>query len=93
MTAPVSAVLSSASAHDSQVAVPLSRLSEQQVTSLYDVMDAAVCSDEWREDSRALGHVPLIDHNPRSPAAFTPTATHPATVKCSEPTPLLRPDS
>ena len=62
---PVSAVLSSASVHDSQVAVPLSRLSAQRVTSLYDVMDAAYCSDELREDSRALGHVPLIDHNPR----------------------------
>jgi hypothetical protein len=36
-----------------------------RVTNLYDVMDAAYCSKELREDSRALGHVPLIDHNPR----------------------------
>ena len=62
---PISAVLTSASVHDSQVAIPLSRLSAQRVTSLYDVMDAAYCSAELREDSRALGHVPLIDHNPR----------------------------
>jgi len=27
--------------------------------------DAAYCSQEIREDSRSLGHVPLIDHNPR----------------------------
>jgi len=62
---PLSAVLTSASVHDSQVAVPLSRLSAQRVTNLYDVMDAAYCSAELREDSRSLGHVPLIDHNPR----------------------------
>ena len=31
----------------------------------YHVMDAAVCSDELREQSRALGYVPLIDHKPR----------------------------
>lgn len=63
---PISAVLTSASVHDSQVAVPLSRLSAQRVTNLYDVMDAAYCSAELREDSRSLGHVPLIDHNARS---------------------------
>jgi hypothetical protein len=62
---PISAILSSASVHDSQVAIPLSRLSAQRVTNLYDVMDAAYCSTALREDSRSLGHVPLIDHNPR----------------------------
>jgi hypothetical protein len=35
------------------------------VTNLYDLMDAAYCSTKWREYSRSLGHVPLIDHNPR----------------------------
>lgn len=62
---PISAVLTSASVHDSQAAVPLSRLSAQRVVNLYDVMDAAYCSTELREDSRSLGHVPLIDHNAR----------------------------
>ena len=42
-----------------------SRLNAQRVTNLYDVMDAAYCSTDLREDSRSLGHVPLIDHNPR----------------------------
>ncbi len=63
---PISVVLTSASVHDSQVAVPLSLLSAQRVTSLYDVMDAAYCSEELRQHSRNLGHVPLIDHNPRN---------------------------
>jgi len=62
---PISALLSSASVHDSRAAVPLSLLSAQRVTSLYDVMDAAYCSVEVQEHSRSMGHVPLIDHNPR----------------------------
>jgi hypothetical protein len=62
---PISALLTSASVHDSRAAVPLSRMSAQRVTSLYDVMDAAYCSVELQEHSRSLGHIPLIDHNPR----------------------------
>lgn len=62
---PVSVILTSASVHDSQVAIPLATMTAQRVTSLYDVMDAAYCSSEIREHSIRLGHVPLIDHNPR----------------------------
>jgi len=62
---PVSVLLTSASVHDSRAAVPLSLMSAARVTNLYDLMDAAYCSTEQREHSRTLGHVPLIDHNPR----------------------------
>ena len=62
---PISALLSSASMHDSRAAIPLSRISGQRVMNLYDVMDAAYCSSELRAHSKSLGHVPLIDHNPR----------------------------
>jgi hypothetical protein len=62
---PVAAILSSASMHDSQAAIPLSRLTAARVTNLYDVMDAAYCSAELRAHCKDLGHVPLIDHNPR----------------------------
>lgn len=62
---PVSVILTSASVHDSQVAIPLATMTAQRVTSLYDVMDAAYCSTEISEHSVKLGHVPLIDHNPR----------------------------
>jgi len=51
--------------HDSLAAIPLSLISAARVTSLYDVMDAAYCSLDLHEHSRSLGHVPLIDHNPR----------------------------
>jgi len=62
---PIAALLSSASMHDSRAAIPLSLISAARVTNLYDLMDAAYCSTELRDHSRSLGHVPLIDHNPR----------------------------
>ena len=62
---PISALLSSASMHDSRAAMPLSLISAERVISLYDVMDAAYCSIELHEHCRSLNHVPLIDHNPR----------------------------
>jgi hypothetical protein len=62
---PVAAILTSASLHDSQVAIPLATMSAQRVTSLYDLRDAAYCSPLIRAHSESLGHVPLIDHNPR----------------------------
>jgi hypothetical protein len=62
---PVSAILTSASVHDSQVALPLMHLSSQRVTYLYDLADAAYCSPIVRDEARRLHHVPLIDHNPR----------------------------
>jgi len=62
---PIAAILSSASFHDSGAAIPLSQISAQRVESLYDLMDAGYCSLELQEYSRGLGHVPLIDHNPR----------------------------
>ena len=71
---PIAAVLSSASMHDSPAAIPLSLISVARVTNLYDLMDAAYCSTELRDHSRSLGHVPLIDHNPRrgEKIEFTP---------------------
>jgi hypothetical protein len=51
--------------HDTRAAIPLSLISLNRVTNLYDVMDAAYCSIELHEHSRSLIHVPLIDHNPR----------------------------
>ena len=62
---PVSAILSSASMHDSQAAIPLAQMTAGRVTSLYDLADAAYDAVEIREMSASLGHVALIDHNPR----------------------------
>jgi len=60
---PISALLTSASVHDSQAARPLAELTAQRVTSLYDLMDAAYDAEILRAHSISLGHVPLIDRN------------------------------
>jgi hypothetical protein len=62
---PVSALLSSASLHDSQAAIPLAQMSAARITNLYDLMDAAYDAPQIRAFSEALGHVPIIDANPR----------------------------
>jgi len=62
---PVSFVLTSASMHDSQAAIPLPQMSAERVTSLYDLADPADDAKEIREMSERLGHVAIIDHNPR----------------------------
>ena len=63
---PVSCLLTSASLHDSQVAIPLAEITNQRVTNLYDMMDSAYDAPQIKAHSRALGHVPMIDPNPRS---------------------------
>jgi len=62
---PIACILTSASVHDSQVAIPLAEKSGQRVTNLYDLMDAAYDAEAIKEDSRNRGHVPIIDSNPR----------------------------
>ena len=62
---PVSAILTSASLHDSQAAIPLSQMSSKRITNLYDLMDAAYDSPEIHAFSKSLGHRPIIDNNPR----------------------------
>lgn len=64
---PISCILTSASVHDSQVALPLATMTKQRVTNLYDVMDSAYDAEIIREHSKQQGHVPLIDFNHRSP--------------------------
>jgi len=66
---PVSCVLTSASLHDSQVAIPLAELSVRRITSLYDLMDSAYDAEAVRKHSCGLGHVPIIDANPRRDTA------------------------
>jgi len=63
---PVSAILTSASVNDSQVAIPLAFITQERILfNCYDLMDAAYDIPGIIEHSRSLGHVPLIDKNPR----------------------------
>ena len=66
---PVSCILTSASLHDSQAAIPLAELSARRVTNLYDLMDSAYDAEAVRKHSCGLGHVPIIDANPRRDTA------------------------
>ena len=67
---PICAVLTSASTHDSQVAIPLAKMSSERVTNLYDVMDSAYDVPQIHDMSRQLGHIPLIDIHPRRDKAL-----------------------
>ena len=63
---PVSAILTSASAHDSQAAIPLTAVTKERILfNCYDLMDAAYDAPAIIEYSRSLGHIPIIDKNPR----------------------------
>ena len=67
---PISVVLTSASTHDSQVAIPLAKMSSERVINLYDVMDSAYDVPQIHDLSRQLGHIPLIDVHPRRDQAL-----------------------
>ena len=63
--APITAVLTSASVHDSQVAIPLMTLSSRRVVYLYELMDSAYDADGVVAHSKKLNHVPIVAPNHR----------------------------
>jgi len=67
---PISCVLTAASVHDSQVAIPLATMTAAKVTNLYDLMDSAYDDATIKQHSRSLNHVPIIDINPRAAAGL-----------------------
>jgi len=74
---PISALVTSASLHDSQAAIPLIKMTSEKVTYLYDLMDAAYDAKRIDETSRKLGHVPITDRNGRGQEVL-PMAPHEA---------------
>jgi Transposase DDE domain/Transposase domain (DUF772) len=62
---PISCILTSASVHDSQVAIPLALMTSLRVANLYDLMDSAYDAEPIHNYSRGLGHIPIVDVNPR----------------------------
>ena len=62
---PVVCILTSASVHDSQVAIPLAEMTAQQITYLYECMDSAYDAEQIHDHSKKNGHVCIIDTNPR----------------------------
>ena len=64
---PISAILTSASTHDSQVSIPLAKTTARRVNYLYELMDAAYDATVIRDYTLSTGHVGLIDFNHRGP--------------------------
>lgn len=65
---PISACVTGANVHDSQVAIPLEKMTERRVTHLYSMSDSAYDFPEHRLYISGKGRVPVIDpNNRRSP--------------------------
>lgn len=62
---PISALVTGANVHDSQVAIPLEKMTEHKVQHLYSVMDAAYDANPIETYIRGRGRIPLIDQNTR----------------------------
>jgi hypothetical protein len=72
---PLSAILTSASLHDSQAAIPLAQMTARRVTNLYDLSDSAYDAAEIASYSRRLQHVPITQPAARGshkPAPLAP---------------------
>ncbi len=67
---PVSCILTSASLHDSQAAIPLARMTAERVDHCHELMDAACDSREIGAHARMAGRVATIDANPRRDAGL-----------------------
>ena len=63
--------------HDSQVSIPLMKLTSKKVNYFYDLMDSAYDAHLIKEMSKQSGHVPIIDRNSRG-QDFVPMAPHEA---------------
>ena len=63
---PISALITAASVHDSQVAIPLIHMTSDRVTYLYDVMDSAYDAKAIRTASLEKNHKPIIHLHTRA---------------------------
>lgn len=74
---PLSCLVTSASTHDSQVAIPLATKTSQRVRAYYELMDAGYHSTEIRSFCEGLGHVVLIpdvERNGKAPLPMEPAS-------------------
>jgi len=71
---PISCILTSASVHDSQVAIPLMQMSAQRVRWQCELMDSAYDAALIRAQSKKLDHAALIQPNPSHPRSMRENA-------------------
>ena len=67
---PATGLLTSASLHDSQAAIPLARMTAQRLTNLYDLMDPSYDAPEIDANCRAQGRIPIVPPQARRDAAL-----------------------
>lgn len=62
---PVTALVSGANVHDSQLAIPMEKMTEKKITHLYSLMDSAYDAVEIHNYIAASGRIAIIDPNKR----------------------------
>jgi hypothetical protein len=62
---PLTAIVTGANVHDSQLAIPMEQLTEMKVPFCYSLMDSAYDSKVIDEYIRSRGRIPIIDPNKR----------------------------
>ena len=65
MGIPVTAVVTGANVHDSQLAIPMEKITQRNITHLYSLMDAAYDATDISDYIAATGRIAIIDRNPR----------------------------
>ncbi len=65
MGIPVTAVVTGANVHDSQLAIPMGKLAECTIHYLYSLMDAAYDAHDIRNYIEGKGRAAIIDGNKR----------------------------
>jgi transposase len=63
---PLSACVTGANVHDSQLAIPLEKMTERKVSFCYSLMDGAYDSKGIDAFIRSTGRIPIIDPNKRN---------------------------
>ena len=81
---PISALLTAAHVHDSQVAIPLMTLSTGRVTYLYELMDSAYDATAIRAHSVQLSHQPITDHPKRVRKISQAAGPLPGNARCEK---------
>lgn len=61
----ITAILTGANVYDNQLAIPMEKITEKRVTSLYSLMDSAYDAETIRDFIKNRKRVPIIDHNKR----------------------------
>ena len=62
---PITSVVTGANVHDSQVAIPMEKLSMSRITHCYSVMDAGYDAETIRDFIKDQGRVAIVDRNNR----------------------------